>query len=110
MGILSRVHLPPALIELKPYDKPIYITENGIADASDELRQQFIPRTLARVRKAISGSRCSRVFLLVTSRQSRTRAQGFWLRFGLVAVDRTTQARAVRPGIHLRQDRGDEYS
>jgi beta-glucosidase/6-phospho-beta-glucosidase/beta-galactosidase len=32
---------------------PIFITENGIADSSDELRQQFLPRIMYVINKAL---------------------------------------------------------
>lgn len=38
---------------LKRYRKPIYITENGVADAHDKHREAFIRETLEWVKKAM---------------------------------------------------------
>ena len=42
-----------ALVDLRKYNKPIYITENGLADARDKKREWFIKETLKNVHKAI---------------------------------------------------------
>ncbi len=84
------------LTELKKYDKPIYITENGIADASDELRQKFIPAALSAVEKAIGEGVNIRSYFYWSLLDNFEWDKGYWLRFGLVAVDRTTQQRTVR--------------
>ena len=86
-----------ALVELKPYNKPIYITENGLADASDELRQQFIPLALTAVHQAISDGTDVRGFLYWSFLDNFEWDKGFWPRFGLVDVDRTTLKRTIRP-------------
>ena len=65
------------LKDLKKYNLPIYITENGLADAEDEKREKFIKDHLRWIHKAIrEGSGCERIFLLVASRQFRM-GQGF---------------------------------
>lgn len=84
------------LLELKKYDKPIYITENGIADASDELRQKFIPAALRAVEKAIDEGANVRGYFYWSLLDNFEWDKGYWLKFGLVAVDRTTQKRTVR--------------
>lgn len=85
-----------ALIELKPYKKPIYITENGIADASDTLRQQFIPRSLAAVHQAITDGADVRGYLYWSLLDNFEWDKGFWPCFGLIAIDYTTQKRTPR--------------
>lgn len=85
-----------SLVELKKYDKPIYITENGLADASDTLRQEFIPKALAAVHRAISEGIDVRGYLHWSLLDNSELAHGFWLRFGLVEVDRATQKRTIR--------------
>lgn len=86
-----------ALLELKPYKKPIYITENGIADASDILRQEFIPRALAAIHKAIEDGVDVRGYLYWSLLDNFEWDKGFWLRFGLIEVDYATQKRTPRP-------------
>jgi len=85
------------LIDLKPYHKPIYITENGIADAKDTLREKFIPTALAAMHQAIANGADVRGYLYWSLLDNFEWDKGFWLRFGLVAVDYATQKRTVRP-------------
>lgn len=84
------------LLQHKRYGKPIYITENGIADASDTLRQEFIPRALAAVHRAISEGVPVRGYFYWSLLDNFEWDKGYWLRFGLIAVDRATQARTIR--------------
>ncbi len=86
-----------ALIELKPYGKPIYITENGLADAQDSMREEFIKTSLIAVHSAITDGADVRGYLHWSLLDNFEWDNGYWLRFGLVAVDRATQKRTVRP-------------
>ena len=86
-----------ALLELKRFQKPIYITENGIADASDTLRQQFIPRSLAAVHRAIAHGVPVQGYMYWSLLDNFEWDKGFWLRFGLIEIDYVTQKRTVRP-------------
>lgn len=85
-----------ALVELKAYGKPIYVTENGIADASDELRERFIPAALGAMEHAIADGTDVRGYFYWSLLDNFEWDKGYWLRFGLVAVDRTTQQRTIR--------------
>ncbi len=85
-----------ALVELRKYQKPIYITENGIADASDELRRKFIPAAVSAVEKAIADGIDVRGYFYWSLLDNFEWDKGYWLKFGLVAVDRSTQKRTVR--------------
>ncbi|QQS16008.1 MAG: glycoside hydrolase family 1 protein [Candidatus Moraniibacteriota bacterium] len=85
-----------ALTELKPYGKPIYITENGLADRSDTLRQEFLTRALASVHRAIEDGAEIKGYLHWSLLDNFEWDKGFWPCFGLIAVDRTTQNRTVR--------------
>lgn len=84
------------LIELKPYGKPIYVTENGIADATDALRQKFIPAALSAMERAIADGANVRGYFYWSLLDNFEWDKGYWLKFGLVAVDRDTQVRTVR--------------
>jgi len=98
-----------ALIELKPYGKPIYVTESGIADASDVLRQKFIPAAISAMERAILDGTDVRGYFYWSLLDNFEWDKGYWLRFGLVAVDRATQARTVRPSAQLYASLIDEY-
>ncbi len=90
-----------ALMELKRYGKPIFITENGIADASDTMRQEFIPRALAAVHHAIAEGTDVRGYFYWSLLDNFEWDKGFWPRFGLVAIDRATQARTIRDSARI---------
>ena len=85
-----------AIIELARYDKPIYITENGLADASDELRQQFIPAALTALHRALSAGAPVRGYFYWSLLDNFEWDKGYWLRFGLIHVDYQTQTRTIR--------------
>lgn len=86
-----------AIMDLKPYNKPIYITENGLADAADTLRQEFIPKAVAAVRKAIESGADVRGYLYWSLLDNFEWDKGFRLRFGLIEIDYDTQKRTPRP-------------
>ncbi len=90
-----------ALVELKPYGKPIYVTENGIADASDELRKRFIPAALAAMERASADGANVRGYFYWSLLDNFEWDKGYFLRFGLAHVDRATQARTVRESARL---------
>lgn len=86
-----------AIRELMPYGKPIYITENGLADAKDTLRVQFIPRALHALQRAIQGGADVRGYLHWSLLDNFEWDKGYWLRFGLIAIDRPALGRTIRP-------------
>lgn len=86
-----------ALTDLKKYGKPIYITENGLADAADRQRAWFIAETLKNVHQAIADGADVRGYLHWSLLDNFEWDKGFWPRFGLVEVDHRTLERRVRP-------------
>lgn len=82
---------------LKKYRKPIYITENGIADASDTKREKFIRDHLWYLHQAIAQGVDARGYLYWSLLDNFEWAHGFGPRFGLAAVDYKTLRRAIRP-------------
>ncbi len=85
------------LKDLKKYGRPIYITENGVADARDTYREAFIRETLGWVRKAMGEGADVRGYFHWSLLDNFEWANGFWPRFGLVAVDYKTLERKIRP-------------
>jgi beta-glucosidase len=79
------------------YKKPIIVTENGLADASDEDRQWWLMQTILAMQRAMR----SGVELLGYFHWSLTDNfewdKGYWPRFGLYAVDYRTMERTPRP-------------
>ncbi len=86
-----------AVVELIPYHKPLYILESGIADASDTLRQAFIPAALDSLHRAIAAGADVRGYFYWSLLDNFEWDKGYWLRFGLIQVDYATQARTIRP-------------
>ena len=83
--------------ELKGYDKPLYITENGLADAEDKNRTRFIEESLAAVREAIKAGADVRGYFYWSLLDNFEWDKGFWPRFGLVEVNYRTRERKIRP-------------
>lgn len=82
---------------LSKYKKPIYITENGLADAKDEKRAKFIKDHLFWVHKAIREGVDIRGYFYWSLLDNFEWEKGFWPRFGLVEVDYKTMERKIRP-------------
>ncbi len=80
---------------------PIYITENGIADADDDQRPRFLVRHLAEVARAIARGVDVRGYMHWSLLDGFEWAEGYAPRFGLVEVDRVTQERSPRPSAEL---------
>jgi beta-glucosidase len=75
------------LLFLKKFNKPIYITENGIADANDTKREKFIKEHLLHVHSAIKKGVDVRGYLYWALIDNFEWAMGFAPRFGLIEVD-----------------------
>jgi beta-glucosidase len=80
----------------KRYRKPIVITENGIPDRNDTFRAKFITHILTETHKAIQNGIDIRGYFHWSLLDNMEWDKGFWPKFGLVSVDRTTQQRTVR--------------
>lgn len=81
---------------LQKYHKPIFITENGIADADDDQRPQFIRDHLRWVHKAIGEGADVRGYFYWSLLDNFEWAEGFTQRFGLVEVNFETFGRTPR--------------
>ena len=86
-----------AVKELKDYQKPIYITENGLADAKDEKRKDFIKGHLFWLHNAIKEGLDIRGYLHWSLIDNFEWDKGFWPRFGLIEMDYKTMGRKPRP-------------
>jgi len=90
--------LRPLLVRLhKKYKIPFMITESGVADSHDKYRKWWIAQEV----KAMDGAMKDGVPLLGYIHWSLLDnfewAEGFWPKFGLIAVDYKTQQRTIRP-------------
>jgi len=84
------------LKELKKYGKPIFITENGLADTKDKLRKDFIKDHLFWIRKAISEGVNVKGYFHWSLIDNFEWHLGFEPRFGLVEIDYKTLERKPR--------------
>ena len=91
-------------IRLKPYGKPVYITENGIGTDDDEQRCRFIIRSLKQVQRAINDGVDVRSYLHWSFQDNFEWAEGFRQKFGLIAMEEGTRNRLVRPSAHMFRD------
>ncbi|MFC2709090.1 MAG: glycoside hydrolase family 1 protein [Candidatus Saccharibacteria bacterium] len=95
---VSPENLEFALIRLwNKYKLPIMITENGIADRDDELRQQWILKTINAMQNAINKDVKLLGYLHWSLIDNFEWAYGKWPRFGLASVDYNTFKRELRP-------------
>jgi beta-glucosidase len=85
------------LKKLKKYNLPIYITENGLADARDAQRTKFITDHLAWVRRAIDEDVDVRGYFHWSLLDNFEWDKGFWPRFGLIEIDYKSLERKIRP-------------
>ena len=86
------------LVRLKRHCKPIYVTENGIADSADTKREKFIKDHLHYLHRAIQQGADVRGYLYWSLIDNFEWLHGFWPHFGLVAIDRDDLLRRrIRP-------------
>ena len=76
---------------------PVYVTENGIGTDDDDQRVQYVTEALARVGRCLDDGLDVRGYFYWSLLDNFEWALGYRPTFGLVAVDRETQARTVKP-------------
>ena len=85
------------LLDLKRFKKPIFITENGIPNVTDDDRIKFIEDHLYWIWKAIQDGADVRSYLYWSLLDNFEIKDGFSVRFGLVEIDYNTFERHIRP-------------
>ena len=76
---------------------PVYVTENGIGTADDAQRIRYLHDSLAGVARTIADGLDVRGFFHWSLLDNFEWAFGYRMQFGIVAVDRATQRRTVKP-------------
>jgi beta-glucosidase len=84
--------------------KPIYITENGLPDADDDQRPRYLLTHLAQAQRAIAEGADVRGYYHWSLTDNFEWAEGWALRFGLIALDEKTQVRTPRRSAQLYTD------
>ena len=78
------------------YDRPLYITENGIATHDDRWRVEYILKHLIQIHKAREEGYDVRGYMYWSFMDNFEWAEGFEPRFGLIGIDFKTCERKVR--------------
>jgi beta-glucosidase len=79
---------------------PIYVTENGVSTEDDTRRVEYIQRALAGVQNCLASGIDVRGYIHWSLLDNFEWIMGYRPKFGLVAVDRQTQERTIKPSAH----------
>jgi beta-glucosidase len=85
------------LQRLARYQRPLYVTESGLADGQDRHRAWYIERSLESIGEALEAGLDVRGYFHWSLLDNFEWHEGFWPKFGLAAVDRASLARRLRP-------------
>ncbi len=92
------------------YKKPIFITENGLADGHDEYRRWWLEETIVAMERAISEGVDLRGYFYWSLLDNFEWNKGWWPKFGLVAVDREHgMKRTIRPSAEWLAERLNDW-
>jgi beta-glucosidase len=94
-------HIYDALMMLSRYQKPLFVSEGGLADAMDNGRAEYITRQIDGVHRAITAGADVRGHLYWSLLDNYEWALGFDKRFGLIEVNYETQERSIRPSAYV---------
>ena len=86
------------------YHKPIFITENGLADGNDKYRAFYILTHLVALWKAMQEGTQVPGYMYWSAVDNLEWLYGFDKRFGLIKVDHKNTKREIRPSAHLYRD------
>jgi beta-glucosidase len=78
------------------FKKPIFITENGLADGDDQFRRWWLEQTIVAMERAISEGVDLRGYMHWSLLDNFEWAYGWWPKFGLLEVNRKTLRRKPR--------------
>ncbi|MEM3648127.1 MAG: family 1 glycosylhydrolase, partial [Thermoproteota archaeon] len=85
------------LVEMSKYGRPMFVTENGVADSEDTLRPRYIVEHLRVLEEIVNRKSVDvRGYFHWALTDNYEWAQGFSMRFGLYSVDLNTKKRTPR--------------
>ena len=87
--------------EASSYGKPVYVTENGIDDADDDQRAEYLRGYLSALHGAIADGADVRGYFHWSLLDNFEWAEGFAAKFGLFAFDRRSLKREARPSSRV---------
>jgi len=88
--------LRQVLVDIKKYNLPVIISENGICTSDDAQRWEFIQEHLKKVHEAMSEGVDVMGYLYWSLMDNFEWAHGYGPRFGLIDVDYPTSKRTIR--------------
>jgi beta-glucosidase len=94
-----------ALVDCNSLRKPIYVTENGIADARDDRRSDFIGSYLSAMNQAVRDGCDVRGYFYWSFIDNFEWAEGWKMRFGLYEFDPVTKERKLKEGAKTYQNK-----
>jgi beta-glucosidase len=94
-------HIYDALMRLAKYQKPLFVSEAGLADHDDSDRAQYITRQVDGTWRAIQDGADVRGHLYWSLMDNYEWALGFEKQFGLIKIDYQTQERIIRPSAYV---------
>jgi len=94
----------------KKYKLPIYIMENGLADAKNKYRSQFIKDHIYHVKRAITDGVDVRGYLHWSFMDNYEWLYGYSPRFGLVEIDYQTMERKPRKSFYVYKELIEKFN
>ncbi|NCT55791.1 glycoside hydrolase family 1 protein [bacterium] len=88
------------LLNLKKYNLPIYVNENGLADAKDTRREKFLKQMITACGQALERGVSLKGYFHWSLLDNFEWHEGYWPRFGLVEVNRKTLNRTPRKSFY----------
>ena len=102
MGFEIYAHgLFDVIMDFRDYNKPIFITENGVSAENDDKRQRFIVSHLNEVYHAIKGGADVRGYYFWSLLDNFELHWGYAQKFGLVDINYKTLERRIKPSGKL---------
>lgn len=92
------------LINMKKFNHPIIITENGLADSKDQYRGWWLDKTFEAMRRALEEGVDLRGYMHWSLIDNFEWAEGFWPKFGLVEIEQGTFNRKIRKSGYYYRD------
>ena len=102
---INQEGLYQVIMENTKWGKPIYITENGVADEKDLIRPDFIKQALENIDQAITGGAPVEGYFYWSLLDNFEFASGYTMKFGLATIDRK-----IRPSAFVYRDLIDKVS
>ncbi len=92
---INQEGLSQVISECKKWKKPIFITENGVADSDDIYRKDFIKEALENISEAIKNGADVRGYFHWSLLDNFEWSKGYSMKFGLFTIDRKPRKSAL---------------